>query len=340
MSNKFLILNTLVICKLLLSCGADFAIAQVTPMTKNLSSEKTKTDSLQPALSTRYCVTVASKLNVRQQPSAQSKAVGALSNGDFVEVYAIKDGWAEIAYNGNRAYISARYIKKAPLPEETAQNTSLEESQAPDTVSPVATEKTEPIEKKTTKISFNKWWEQLNSSTTSENKFIDDWYLVANLSAGISNLHSPDAYSSGSIGMLAEAGVRFHPYFLPQKMYFETSTGFALLGNDQYTLPYFYLNILSAGVQYNLFNITLHSQFGFSLMLGGEDLYVSTMDFHRTYPANPGIAFTIRETVELTRHWDLGILYLQGLNNVYSNLPIRLYHRSIQLSATYKLDTK
>ena len=51
-------------------------------------------------------------LNVREQASAKSARIGALSKGDTVQVYSISNGWAEIEYDGSTAYVASKYLSK------------------------------------------------------------------------------------------------------------------------------------------------------------------------------------------------------------------------------------
>ena len=52
-----------------------------------------------------------SKLNVRAGMSTKTKKVGSLKKGTNVVVYKIDEGWAKIIYDGEYAYVSAKYLK-------------------------------------------------------------------------------------------------------------------------------------------------------------------------------------------------------------------------------------
>ncbi|MGL5066627.1 MAG: SH3 domain-containing protein [Sarcina sp.] len=52
-----------------------------------------------------------SSLNIRNQPSTNSKVLGTLSKGDSVSILSGKNGWFKIYYNGSDAYVSANYIE-------------------------------------------------------------------------------------------------------------------------------------------------------------------------------------------------------------------------------------
>lgn len=70
-----------------------------------------RTQSSGAATST-YRVTPAIGLNVRTGPGTGYRKLGALICGTKVEVYSISNGWAQIRYSGQTAYISASYITK------------------------------------------------------------------------------------------------------------------------------------------------------------------------------------------------------------------------------------
>ena len=67
----------------------------------------------------KYEVTSQSKLNVRSLPGIDSWVLGAISPKEQIMVYRIDDGWAEIRYNNQKAYVSAKYIRKV---DDTAEN--------------------------------------------------------------------------------------------------------------------------------------------------------------------------------------------------------------------------
>lgn len=55
-----------------------------------------------------------SGLNVRESAGTSASIVGSLTVGEAVSVNSISDGWAEIAYNGSTAYVSAKYLSTSP----------------------------------------------------------------------------------------------------------------------------------------------------------------------------------------------------------------------------------
>lgn len=303
--------------------GQTESFADITPITKGdisvARSDKPATETLDKPTTERYRIVVGSKLNVRKKPSSQSKVVGTLRNGDYVEVYNIANNWAEIEYNQERAYIATNYIEKAPIPKvDTTHVTPPEEPTIQHIIEPVGLEK----------------------NTEKQERLGGNLDIIVSVAAGFSNLYSPDAYSYGTIGGMAEAGVRSKPGFLPQNMFVEATVGFALLGNSRYTFPYFSINLNPIGIRYPLFNHIFHTRLGISLMLGGEDIHIYRSGFYKTYHSQPSINIVIKESMEIGEHWDVGLLYLHGLNNVCDNLPIDLHHSSIHLFATYKFNIK
>ena len=59
-----------------------------------------------------YKVT-ASKLNVRNAPNTSGAVVGSVTQNKQVDVVKISNGWAQINYNGQKAYVSAQYLTPA-----------------------------------------------------------------------------------------------------------------------------------------------------------------------------------------------------------------------------------
>lgn len=57
-----------------------------------------------------YKVDVNTSLVVREAPSSQAPKIGSVKKGDLLEVQSCVDGWAEIKYDGQKGYVSARYL--------------------------------------------------------------------------------------------------------------------------------------------------------------------------------------------------------------------------------------
>ena len=49
-------------------------------------------------------------LRVRKDPELDGEVVGLLANGEAVEAVSESDGWVEVKYDGNTAYVSADYV--------------------------------------------------------------------------------------------------------------------------------------------------------------------------------------------------------------------------------------
>ena len=62
---------------------------------------------------TAYTVTPKIGLNVRTGPGTNNAKLGALTCGSTIQVSKVENGWAEIEYNGQKAYVSAAYIKES-----------------------------------------------------------------------------------------------------------------------------------------------------------------------------------------------------------------------------------
>ncbi|WP_062104587.1 N-acetylmuramoyl-L-alanine amidase [Bacillus niameyensis] len=53
----------------------------------------------------------ASSLNVRSEPSSTSSKVGTLEKGERVKILDDNNGWSQIEFNGNVAWVSSQYIE-------------------------------------------------------------------------------------------------------------------------------------------------------------------------------------------------------------------------------------
>lgn len=71
-------------------------------------SPKEQTEVYTPTYDKYRCT--AKVLNIRIQPNATSRVVGTLRKGQEVEVIDIENGFAAIEYNGNRRYVSLKYL--------------------------------------------------------------------------------------------------------------------------------------------------------------------------------------------------------------------------------------
>ena len=67
-----------------------------------------------------YEVAVNTSLTLRSAPTSKASQIGSIKNGELVEVISYTDGWAEVIYNGQNGYVSARYLKAYIPPIEYA----------------------------------------------------------------------------------------------------------------------------------------------------------------------------------------------------------------------------
>lgn len=74
-----------------------------------------------------YRVTAPNGLNVRASASKHGEVLGKLPKNDIVNVTSIKDGWANINYNGWQGYVSVSYLT-AVTSEGKATSSSPKES--------------------------------------------------------------------------------------------------------------------------------------------------------------------------------------------------------------------
>jgi N-acetylmuramoyl-L-alanine amidase len=64
-----------------------------------------------PASAESKATVNATSLNVRSEPTLSAKKIGSLKNGDTVTVLKTERGWANISYNGSKAWVSAEFLK-------------------------------------------------------------------------------------------------------------------------------------------------------------------------------------------------------------------------------------
>lgn len=74
---------------------------------------------------TRYANVIADRLNVREQPSTESKRIGYIDNGERVQLLENQGEWLRVQYtDGKEGYVSAQYVT---ISEEFVYGKTLEE---------------------------------------------------------------------------------------------------------------------------------------------------------------------------------------------------------------------
>ena len=76
----------------------------------------------------QYVVTTQ-ELNVRTAPSANSKVVDKVRQGDVVTVVSINNGWAKIVYKKQERYVSSKYLSKVVTNDTYTQNNNYDQKQ-------------------------------------------------------------------------------------------------------------------------------------------------------------------------------------------------------------------
>ncbi|USK53881.1 SH3 domain-containing protein [Cytobacillus solani] len=70
----------------------------------------------------------SNSLNIRSEPSLNGSIIGKLNAGDKVKILSQKNGWTEISYSGNHAWVSSQYVEvdggNAEIKEQTPQESS------------------------------------------------------------------------------------------------------------------------------------------------------------------------------------------------------------------------
>lgn len=78
--------------------------------TKNNEYVSTKTETYSPTYAKYECT--AEVLNVRNRPNTTSQVIGTLRKGSQVDVLDTENGFAVIEFNGQRCYVSLKYLSK------------------------------------------------------------------------------------------------------------------------------------------------------------------------------------------------------------------------------------
>ena len=74
---------------------------------------------------TRYANVIADRLNVREQPSTESKRIGYIDNGERVQLLENQGEWQRVQYtDGKEGYVSSQYVT---ISEEFVYGKTLEE---------------------------------------------------------------------------------------------------------------------------------------------------------------------------------------------------------------------
>lgn len=74
---------------------------------------------------TRYANVIADRLNVREQPSTESKRIGYIDNGERVQLLKNQGEWLRVQYtDGKEGYVSSQYVT---ISEEFVYGKTLEE---------------------------------------------------------------------------------------------------------------------------------------------------------------------------------------------------------------------
>ena len=300
-----------------LSIGQNFgnvAFVSLPNTSNNLSSQQNNIETR----TSRYRVST-NKLNVRSLPSTRSSILGQLSNMEYVEVYNITDGWAEIEFMGERSYISEKYIVPAPNNE----------------VKPISIEKKDSTEATVIVVD-----ERSPQTNTQQLKASNSWNLsfFPTISIGLSNLFSFDASSSPKFAFGIGGGTQFAKSFHSGQILMEMTLSFLLLGNDHYSFPSFNIELLPLGYRFGVKGRYLYVLAGPSLQIPlGGGIHFSRNSQYYSFDAQTSLSLILKTGYEVNERIILGAYYLHGLNDVCSNLPIGLKHESFQLFCAVKI---
>ncbi len=98
---------------------------EIEPETETASGE------VSDASATAEVYTTTVNLNIRKEPSTDSEILGRFDTGAVVDVVSVSDGWAQIRYQGETAYVSAQYIAQTTVPAGQAAQAAESGSAVP-----------------------------------------------------------------------------------------------------------------------------------------------------------------------------------------------------------------
>lgn len=269
----------------------------------------------------------ASRLNVRKSPSTESTIIGSLSKGDTVNVRELKKSWAEIDFKKSIGYVSKKYLNPIEI-EHTLEPEPQVEVKENQIIEPEKDSVIAPPKQK-------KWFSFLNNV---------DFRLTSSLSMGLSNLYSFDAYSHPRFSFGLDIGAQLTANFMPKNMFSELSIGYMSLGNSNYSFPSFSINILPAGYMSNPFrlgklrNSRYYAVGGLSLQFSGGGINFYRNSHYYSFNSTTTVNLYIKGGIELTDMVAVGLLYMHGLNNVCSKLPIGIKHSVFQIYGSFLFD--
>jgi len=118
-SRKFLI--TYIIASLLIIGVYSFKLLSSDTAPQQLYSTSQPTYTI-------YSVNTETSLNVRSGPGGNYNKLGTIQQGEKINVYSINGEWATIDYNGQKAYVSSKYISPLNSTETPSSGASIAEN--------------------------------------------------------------------------------------------------------------------------------------------------------------------------------------------------------------------
>ena len=254
-----------------------------------------------------YDVISTSRLNVRSQPSTNSRVLGTLAPGYRIEGGEEHGEWLRFDYEGVKAYTSLKYLKREDVVEQIVREDIKEVVEEAVVEVPIAVE--DPIEQKVPnykkKLNFLNSQSLFRISSLSSNTF--DVFLSGRVGIGLSSYNWKNGSVSPTVGVSVDALTQVYCKSLAN-MYMEASVGYDFVGAAE--LPMHYLTIAAVPLGY-------YYDYKKLRFVGGCGAYagipLSTMKYVGLSKVDVGLSVSLAVEYNLV---SLGIEYNQGFINV------------------------
>lgn len=245
-----------------------------------------------------YEVTARTSVNVRSAATTKSKVIGRLTSGQEVDVVSIHGKWAKVRYNGNPAFVSLQFLKKAVkhqkiVHKENTEVTSVTEEQtltAEDNTGYFHGAQTSNAEKVDYLFSAN----AINTSDISV-------IFAGQLGFGWSNFLWNNGGADGDLayGVHAVLQMDFNNsvVFIPQNWYSELALGYKKLGAASMGINYINLDVLPIGYRFPVSEYSIVAKAGVSLAMPINEVDTDRHDFDSAFQVDVlgGVQFEFKQ---------------------------------------------
>ncbi len=267
---------------------------------------------------TIYKVMSSSRLNVREQPSVNSRILGSLLSGTEIQGSTWDSSWTGITYNGQKAYVATRYLK------------FLEEK-----ITPVIVQSAKP--KETDSVHVDDGLLLVETDIANEKRFYDIISVdaIADAYVGYSDFVSSQTEAIGRLGVGVDAcckgTFKEKIWIIPKGWCAEAGLGYSMKGSAAYPMHYINLKLAPFGYEYELSPVLLNANLGFFM---GVPLSRVVTDKYQ-FRSNLDVGLYVKAMC-WWRDFGLGVSYEFSFTNVCSaDLPLK--NSAVFLNLSYRI---